>query len=174
METFTQTKDFVENPRFISDRKQVLTDLEMEAIDEPIRDIILNMNKLPFCFTLQCCYGHFVWDAHQDAHNFNTLPPYIPGQIRYRIAYMAFCIENNPKGAAFRDALARIPDMDRDYVQFGSAHWFWERHLNSFVLQVEPKRFQDKDEAWVEWEEAQKLEKIRSIFFEKLRVLQPL
>jgi hypothetical protein len=39
---------------------------------------------------------------------------------------MAFCIKNNPRGAAFREALAGIPDMDRDYVQFGSADWFWE------------------------------------------------
>ncbi len=171
METFTPPRNLVENPRFIQDRNHVLTDLEMEAIDEPIRDIIIKINKQPFCFTLQCCYGHFVWGPKQDPHHLNPLPPRIPGKVRYRIAYMAFCIENNPMGAAFLKALALIPDIDREYVQFGSADWFWERHLNTFVLQVEPERFQYEDEALVEWEEALRLEQIKTLFFEKLSEL---
>jgi hypothetical protein len=174
METFTQPRPFMDNPRFLQERKLVLEDLRIDDIDEPIRDIIININKKPFCFTLQCCYGHFVWDDRQDSHNLEPVPDSFSGKIKYRIAYLAVCIENSPDGAVFRETLARVADIDPEFVQFGSADWFWERHLNSYALQVEPLRFQNQDEAWVDGEEAQKLEKVRTIFFDILRVLQTL
>lgn len=31
-----------------------------------------------------------------------------------------------------------ITAIEPDYLQFGSADWFWERWLNSYALQVEP------------------------------------
>jgi hypothetical protein len=171
METFTLPKEFVENPLFNHERRETLSTLEINDIDEPIADIVERFNKLSFCFTLQCCYGHFLYDSQQDPNNLNALTPYDPGMIRYRIAYMAFCIENSSDGKAFYKALAKIEEIDRDYIQFGSADWFWERNFNSFVLQVEPTRFRNEDQALLEWKEAVHIEKIRPIIFDKLRDL---
>jgi hypothetical protein len=173
METYTAEKTFIENPDFHQERGNALSAINYNDIDKPIIDIVENFNKLSFCFTLQCCYGHFQYYPQQNPNNFDPLPYYDPdsGSIRYRIAYMAFCLENNSQGKALCKSLAKIPEIDKDYVQFGSADWFWERNKNSFVLQVEPDRFKYKDEALLEWKEAIYIEKIKSLFFEELRTL---
>ncbi len=63
------------------------------------------------------------------------------------------------------------PAIDPDYVQFGSAEWFWERYANSYALQVEPARYKRKDEAILEQAEALHVQQIREFFFSKLREL---
>lgn len=171
METFTLSKEFVENPRFRQDRAETLATLDMNVIDAPIADIVERLNRLPFCFTQQCCYGHFLYGSQQDPNNLSTLSPHDPGVIRYRIAYVALCIENGSAGAALCRSLAKIQEIDPEYVQFGSADWFWERNLNSFVLQVEPARFKYQDDCLLEWQEALHIEKIRPLFFDELRAL---
>jgi hypothetical protein len=95
----------------------------------------------------------------------------ILGEIDYRIAYLALCLANNHPGRALFDALAVIPSLDPDYIQFGSADWFWERHLNSYALQVEPARLMYKDHGNVDYEEALHLEKLRGLFFAEIRSL---
>lgn len=171
METFTKPKDFVPNPRFEQDRRQCLSDLNSIEIDEPIATLIWSFARLPYCYTLQCCYGHFLHAAQTDPQNLHPLPAINVGEVKYRIAYIGFCIENNLAGAAFRHDLEQVSAVDPDYVQFGSAGWFWERHLNSYALQVEPARFMRKDEAIIEYREALRIQRVRDLFFIKVEEL---
>ena len=171
METFTKPREFVENTRFSQDRQDTLAMLDLNFIDSPIVDIVTGFAKLPHCFTLQCCYGHFVCTPEQDLHNLETIPAGYSGLVRYRIAYIAFSIENNYRGRALRQALAQIPAIAMDYIQFGSADWFWERWVNSYALQVEPVAHQLEDVAILEVAEAIHIQTTRDLFFRELRAL---
>lgn len=84
---------------------------------------------------------------------------------------MAFCLESSQFGIELFNALSRIPEIDPDFVQFGSADWFWERYLNSYVLQVEPARHMNKDQFIVEHSEAQHIQRIRDLFFTRIAEL---
>ncbi|MBW1858987.1 MAG: hypothetical protein JRI70_02665 [Deltaproteobacteria bacterium] len=64
--------------------------------------------------------------------------------------------------------LRAIPSIDPDYVQFGCAEWFWQRHVNTYALQVEPLRHKTKDKALIGFQEALHVEKIRNEFFDVL------
>jgi hypothetical protein len=170
METFTDSKAFIENPDFQHQRKKSIKHLNFDAIDEPIQDIIKQISEMTYCFTQQSCYGHFVYEGQRDQHNIYPLPSSpISGQIEYRIAYLAFCLENNEKGKDFLKKLERLTLIDEHNIQFGCAEWFWKRQVNSFVLQVEPERFKYQDKASVDYEEALHLEKIKNTFFMELR-----
>jgi len=172
METFTNSKVFVNNPDFRLKRIKSINHLNYNAIDEPIQDIIRDISKLTYCFTLQSCYGHFVYEDQRNQHNIVPLPTSpISGEIEYRIAYLAFCLENNEEGKDFLKKLESLTLIDEKYIQSGSAEWFWQRQVNSFVLQVEPERFKYQDKATVEYEEALHLEKIKNTFFIELRKL---
>lgn len=138
-------------------------------IDTPIIGLIKGLNKLPYCFTLQSCYGHFVCNGQNDTHNLYPLPATeISTQIEYRVAYIAFCIEDSSLGRGFFEALKEITAIDPENVQFCCAEWFWERQINSYALQVEPDRFKRKDTAIIDFKEAVKIERIRNIFFNRL------
>ena len=171
METFTDAKPFVENPRYFQDRQDTLAALDSRAIDRPIADIIDDFSRLPYCFTLQSCYGHFLSTEGQDPHNLDPIPSHRTGWIKYRIAYLALCIDNSPHGKALFDALARIPENDPARIQFGSAEWFWKRHVNSYALQVEPSKFKARDEVNLEYEEALDVQRSRDLFFGRIREL---
>ena len=60
---------------------------------------------------------------------------------------------------------------DPDYVQLGSADWFWDRHVNSYALQVEPARFMCMDEAVLDHVEALRVQERRDRFFQDLAEL---
>ncbi len=171
METFTKPREFVENPRYLEDRQVFLSTLDIRKIDQPIMAIVEKFAMLPYCFTLQSCYGHFLYSSEQDTHNLSYLPTRDVGLVTYRIAYMAFCLENSQSGIALFNDLSRLTEIDPDFVQFGSADWFWERYLNSFVLQVEPARHMNKDQIIVEHSEAQHIQHIRDIFFTRIAEL---
>ena len=126
---------------------------------------------MPQCFTLQSCYGHFVYDGQPDPDNLATLAAQDVGSVRYRIAYVALCIEHSATGARLRGALEDIPTIDSEYVQFGSPGWFWGLHPNTYALQVEPERFMRRDEAVIEHREALHVQRVRDQFFERLRQL---
>ena len=99
METFTELKEFAENPHYQLQKQKNLSDLTDSMIDIPIIDLINGYNKLPYCFTLQSFYGHFVYNGQKDLHNLEPLP--VTGaldKVEYRIAYIAFCIENSAAG----------------------------------------------------------------------------
>jgi hypothetical protein len=171
METFSEPREFVENTRYPKARKDALAALDLGSIDEPILDIVAGFATLPHCFTLQCCYGHFISVAGQDPHSLEPIPRDYSGMVRYRIAYIAFCIENSSRGRSLRDSLSRITAIDPGYIQFGSPDWFWEQQVNSYALQVEPIAHQLKDEAILEISEAFVTQRVRDIFFSKLREL---
>ena len=169
METFIEPKELVINPGFEKQRRRILAELSDDMIDEPIVNIIRGLNNLPFCFTLQCCYGHFVYDGHWDPHNLDPLPESEQiSRVEYRIAYIAYCIDNCEAGRDLLYHLASITAVDPDNIQFCSARWFWRRQPNSYALQVEPDRFKHKDRAILDYKEALYIENLKGEFFRKL------
>ena len=169
METFTDIKEFVDNPDFNTQRKIALSGLDIELIDKPIRRLIEAFAGLPYCFTLQSCWGHFTYPGNKSPNNLDPLPDKrIPEDIEYRIAYVCFCIQDCPEGRRLFEDLSQVPEADRDYIQFGSAGWFWERQVNTYTLQVEPVRFSVRDTTKVSCEEALHIEKVRNLFFQNL------
>ena len=171
METFTEPRQFVENPRFSKERHDTLAALDLREIDEPIVDIVEGFTALSHCFTLQSCYGHFLSSAKQDIRSLDPVPTKTTGYLRYRLTYIVFCIDNSPAGMALYNSLAKVPELDPEYIQFGSADWFWKRYINSFALQLEPARFKRKDEAILEHTEALHIQQQRGPFFSELRDL---
>lgn len=169
METFNKPRQFVEYPRYSQDRQDALAAVDLEDIDKPVVDIVAGFATLPHCFTLQCCYGHFICAPEQNSHTLEPIPPGYRGFVRYRIAYIAFCIENSSRGRALRDSLSGITGIDSNYVQFGSPDWFWDQWVNSYALQVEPIAHQLKDEAILEIDEALITQRLRALFFSELR-----
>jgi hypothetical protein len=171
LETFTEPKEFVEHARYEDERQEALAALVSASIDEPIVDIVSSFAMLGHCFTLQSCYGHFICRPEQDTYTFESIPRGWDSPVRYRIAYIAFCIQNSDRGKMLRQALARIPEIAPDYVQFGSADWFWDQWLNTYVLQVMPIDDRLKDETILNPLEALRTQEVRGLFFRKLREL---
>jgi len=172
METFTEAKELVGNPQFQKQRDKSLQGLNDDMIDSPIVDIIRDLNYLPYCFTLQCCYGHFVYDGQSEPHNLDPLPNEgITTSVTYKIAYIAFCLDNSSPGRELFHLLKDIPAIDPDNIQFCSAEWFWNKQVNSYALQVEPDRFKRQDTAVIGFEEALSVEKVRNEIFGRLREL---
>lgn len=172
METFTNLKNFVDNPYFHDQRKKYLSKLDIESIDAPIVELISGFAKLDYCFTLQSCYGHFLYNSQKNSYNIDPLPVSNSiSNVEYKIAYIAICIENSKTGKILYQHLRNIPLIDPEYVQFGCAEWFWERQVNSYALQVEPKRHMMKDRLFVDYWEALHLEKVRNNFFNQLKKL---
>ncbi|MCD4820090.1 MAG: hypothetical protein K8S23_15510 [Candidatus Cloacimonetes bacterium] len=169
METFIEPKELVKNSYFQTQKKKSLSNLINSMIDSPIVKFINGFNSLPYCFTLQCCFGHFLYIGQDDSHNLEPLP-YTDtiDKVDYRIAYIAFCIKKNTLGKALLTDLNGITAIDQRNIQFGCAEWFWKRQVNSYVLQVEPDRFKLKDKAILEYKEALHIEKIRYSFFYEL------
>ena len=162
----------VRNPYFHEQRQRALRNLDMDMIDAPIAEIIDAFARLPFCFTQQCCFGHFLYAGQKDRHSTEPLPVSDTiGTIEYRIAYVAICIENSASGTNLLKRLKRIPAIDPEYIQFGCAEWFWKQQVNSYALQVEPKRHMTKDTCRVEYNEALHIENVKNQFFNNLNEL---
>jgi len=169
LETFTALKEFAKNPHYQVQRQKSLCNLTGDIIDVPIIGLINRFNKLPYCFTLQSCYGHFVYNGQKDLHNLEPLPVKDTiAKVEYRIAYIAFCVENSASGRGLFEALKGITAIDPENVQFCCAEWFWEKQVNSYALQVEPDKFKRKDKALLDYKEALYIEKVRNEFFVRL------
>ena len=169
METFTELKEFAENPNFPSQRQNSLYCLTDDMIDEPIIGLVNRFNMLPCCFTLQSCYGHFVYNGQKDPHNLEPLPiTDTIAKVEYRIAYIAFCIENSDSGINLFEDLKEITTIDPENIQFCCAEWFWKKQVNSYALQVEPDRFKRMDTTSLDYTEALYIEKVRNEFFNQL------
>ncbi len=172
METFTEPKELTEYPYFKEQRQKILAAFPEAEIDEPIIEIIENFNNLPFCFTLQSCYGHFLYGGQADPQNLDPLPATkTMARVEYRIAYIAFCLENSDPGRSLLEALKGVTAIDPENIQFCSAKWFWKKQVNSYALQVEPDRFKHEDTAIIEGREALQIEKIRNEFFARIKEL---
>jgi len=166
LKTFTEPKELSENLHYDEQRKKSLFGLTDVMIDKPIIKIINSFNKLAYCFTMQSCYGHFLYKAQNDPQNLDPLPVTKTIEIvEYRIAYIAFCIDNNEFGRKLLKALGEITAIDSENIQLCSAEWFWKRQVNSYALQVEPDRFKHKDTAILDYKEALHIENIRNKFF---------
>ena len=92
-----------------------------------------------------------------------------PLDVEYRIAYIALCVDNNKDGIELLADLEDVVNIDKDYIQFGCAGWFWKRPVNSYVLQVQPERLKSKDKMIVDIQEAYHIEKVKTRFFGRLR-----
>ena len=172
MKTFTELKDFVANPHYQQRRRENLVKLDINTIDTPIIDIINGLSRLPYCFTLQSCYGHFLYKNQENPTNTEPLPLTADiTRVKYRIAYIALCIENSAPGRALFQDLGTIPQIDREYIQFGCADWFWQGQVNTYALQVEPERHKNKDWVYVDYQEALHIESTRNKFFTAIRDL---
>jgi hypothetical protein len=170
LETFTEPKELVKNPHYQDQRKYILAGLRDEMIDAPIIDLINGFNKMSYCFSMQSCYGHFVYSDRKDPYNFEPLPiSDTIDRVEYRIAYICLCIENSDLGRRLLEALNGITAIDPENIQFCCAEWFWKRQVNSYALQVQPDRFKYKDEAILDYREALQIEKIRNEFFIQLQ-----
>ena len=147
-----------------------MADLTDVMIDVPIIKIINGFNKLPYCFTMQSCYGHFLYSGQKDPHNLAPLPvTKTLARVEYRIAYIAFCIENSDSGRRLFEALEGITVIDPKNIQFCCADWFWKDQVNSYALQVEPERYKTKDRCSVSYQEALHIEKVRNQFFAEIK-----
>jgi hypothetical protein len=169
LDTFAEPREFVEDSGYVQRRRQTLSALDLGTIDAPIRDLVGRLAGLPHCFTLQSCYGHFLYEGQRDPHGLGPLPTRDVGQVRFRMAYLALCLRGDEDGRRFRRSLRELTEIDPQYVQFGSAEWFWRQHPNSYALQVVPERFKDRDEAIIQYAEAALVQKVRDQFFKQLR-----
>jgi len=109
LETFTQIKQFVDSPRYDEQRREIISELDSDTIDAPIADLVGGFAQLPYCFTLQSCYGHFLYGEQRTSRNLEPLP--VSGHIavvEYRLAYIALCIQNDDSGKALFDDLANV------------------------------------------------------------------
>lgn len=166
LETFTAAKPLINNANFAIQRQAALSSLDIHAIDEPIRDVIKALNRVSFCFTIQSCFGHFVFGKRTDPRNLELLPQRkVPDSIEYRIAYVALCVHKSAPAARFLNELSDIQKINPQYIQYGCAHWFWERHVNSYVIQVEPERHSDKDSIRINYREAKHIEELKRDVF---------
>ncbi len=111
METFAPAQPFVHNRKYRDDCQRVKATLDLLAVDAPIRAIITAFNKLHYCHTLQCCYGHFLHARQSDPHNLERLPACDVGLVHYRIAYLALCLEDSASGIRLRSRLERVPEI---------------------------------------------------------------
>jgi hypothetical protein len=165
VETYVESKEFVDNPDYDRQRQKALRSLDMGIIDAPIVEIIRGFTRLPYCFTLQSCCGHFVYGDRMDPHNLERLPASDSNEsVEYRLAYLALSLQDSAAGRTLYDDLKAVPAIDPDYVQFGCADWFWQQQVNSYVLQVEPTRHMTKDNCFVGYQEALHMQDVRDRF----------
>ena len=174
METFTDARYFVPDQSYGTERQKSLSQLKEElkknSVDPPTIELLKKSSKIPHCFTLQSCYGHFVHDKESNPHNIEPLDRYSGeiGKVHYRIGYMALCLQDSDAGRQLFQDLQDLTKIDPKYIQFGSAGWFWERQVNSYVIQVEPERSKNTDSVWIDFDEALHIEKLKSQFFAAL------
>lgn len=160
METYTACKAFVDNPQYNEDRRYVLDNLVAGDIDPPLVTLVQKINRLPYVFSLQCCYGHFLWKNGKEINPLESLEA--DTWVTYRLAYIALCIENSSLGRHLQQRLMNIPSsISEDNIQFFSAQWFWDQWPNSYAIQIMPERFKGFDVAQITATEARELATIR-------------
>ena len=145
-----------------------MRDMAEVDIEEPIIEVIDSLNKLPFCFTIQSCFGHFLFENKPASTTY-----YLPEKTtrtrncKYRISYVAIRVDGSQEARGLLSLLRDIPStINKEYIQFGCAEWFWEQHINSFVIQVQPRDRSNVDSLLVTTEEAQLIQAVRDRFWE--------
>ena len=164
METYTAPRPFEDCPRFQIGRQIALNSLDAALVVAPLTDLIDDLSRLPYLSTLQYWHGHFLTTDSNELPDCNVLGKIY--KVEYRLASKAFCIENNLSGQKFAQQLKSIPPtVDRSFVQFCSAQWFWGQWENSYALQVMPQRFKDQDRVIIYYHETEKVIPAGEIFF---------
>ena len=164
METYTDYKPFVDHPSFREDRRCIIDNLDVGGIDPPLIPLIQKINRFPYVFSLQCCHGHFIWKNGKEVKTLEQLETY--KWVKYRLAYIALCIENSSPGRRLQQRLTKIPLLiNREKVQFCSAQWFWDQWPNSYAMQIIPERYKEFDSAQIAYAEAKEVAKIRDDCF---------
>lgn len=174
METFVEARPFAPDPEFGRDREssiRAIRELIVRGeIDLPLVSMLQDFALVTHCYTIQSCFGHFVHEFEPDTRNIASLEAYSGkvAEVEYRIAYMALCIRESDPGLRLCHDLRALTRIDPSCIQFGCAEWFWERQVNTYVIQVEPERFRNKDRIMVDLDEALHLETVRDRFMEEL------
>jgi hypothetical protein len=177
METFAGPKPFVDNPEYEKNRSGALETLRSliatGRIDPPLVELMELFSRVPHCYTLQSCYGHFVHERQSDEHTTARLAPYrgMVHMVHYRIAYIAFVLEKSKNGFVLCRDLRTLASRNPWYIQFGSAGWFWEQSVNTYQIQVILEREKGKDSLQVTYDEALRLENVRDMLIRKLATI---
>ncbi len=177
METFAGPKRFVNNPEYDKNRFTAVNTLQnliaCGRIDPPLVELLELFARVPHCYTIQSCFGHFVHEREPDEHTLARLAPYqgIVHTLHYRIAYIAFVLEKSMNGSVLCRDLRTLASRNPKYIQFGSAGWFWEQSVNTYQIQVALEREKLRDCFWVIYEEALLLENVRDLLIRKLAVI---
>ena len=173
METFAEARPFVDHPEYSTDRRRTLAGVNPEDIDPPIRGLVARFAELPQCFTLQCCYGHFVPGGLGDLHTLDPAPDHDVGEIQYRIAYLALAqtwraaavMATDQQLAQWRATIERMPEPLRagPYYVLGEAetqHQRWEQaalaYLRTAILYPEHRNLA----ARALWDDGRSLERL--------------
>lgn len=177
MKTFTEAKPMVVDHDYQMRRARSSRELEAAfesgSIDAPISELVKRISRIPYCFTLQSCYGHFVFRDGTEEHSMKRISQDM-GEgttVRYRVAYMAFCLQDGQSGVELLDDLKAVHDVDPDYIQFGSADWFWNICVNTYVLQAEPERWRSEDYIDIDASEALRIETARDLLYSELEAV---
>ncbi|MGD8561977.1 MAG: hypothetical protein PVG03_05565 [Desulfarculaceae bacterium] len=172
METYGPARQMVPDPDFEKKKNKTLAGLDPQILDPPMRDLVAGYNKLPYCYTLQCCHGHIVIPDKGPYSDWQRLPVEDPPlKALYQLAYLALVIRNNPPGQGLLRALASLAGTNPGFMQFGSPDWFWnaQGQANSFALQVSPQRSKDLDRFEMIEAEARQWMAAREQFMQGLR-----
>jgi hypothetical protein len=175
VETYTEERPLVEDhgfrPRKDRSRAEIRELLRSGAIDPLMTAIVEEISSIPCCYTIQSCGGHFIRLDVPGEHDSTSVPDSDDSGkvLRYRIAYIAFCVERSEGGRRLLDIFRAVAETDPEYIQFGCASWFWERCVNSYIVQVGPRRNASEDSFEIGLVEARRVEMARELFFEGLR-----
>jgi len=148
MDTYCQARRLAVDPGYGARRRKALAALDHKTLDPPMAPLVAAFNRLPYCYTLQCCHGHVVVPGQGPPEHWQRLPVGAPpARALYQLAYVAMVVRNDPAGLNLLRGLALVAARALDFMQMGSAEWFWEDQgeVNSYILQVSPRRCQDQD-----------------------------
>ncbi len=166
METFTKFRPLVANPDFARQRSEALASLDLTQVDEPLRELVAALNGRDDCFTLQCCWGHFLPPGAEDERSLTAPPPRGKGELEYRVAYVALALRDD--AGEWLETLRGLRDAEPRFVQFGCAEWFWERQVDSYVLQVGLKKYRRRDRMTLDGKQARLISHARTRLFREL------
>ena len=166
METFANAGKLTRDPCYLLNKERQVSKIKTDEIDVPLRRFIREFNRIPHAYTLQCCWGHFLRGYPKNPVIQDELPERTGHEkVVYQIAYLAFCVQNCAPGKRLLEKMEQTVALDPNFVQFGSARWFRQQQVNSYVLQVVPERFKFCDRCSLEYKEARKIQKLKKAFF---------
>jgi len=67
--------------------------------------------------------------------------------------------------------MRELRDLDPRYIQVGTGAWFWDQQVNSYAIQVMPKRARKLDSVEVDGKEARHLSHVRSGLFRRFEAM---